>query len=129
MSFRNELLRGLMIVYHRNVGLDAMTDEDFAFLDMCRNYAETRGSKRSDLTIDWDKVKPNTSTIAPAQPQPSTELDRGPEPQSFGDLIDTSAPQPADAGEMPRSFRDGPGSTAQMPDYETIDTTAPADKS
>lgn len=124
MSIRTALQRSVLGVLLDTIGLQNMTDEDFAFVEMAAEYGSRRDKDNSDFgatevthimpaAATLDTMKPPEPAPAPQPaplPQPaSVGLDRGPEPQTVEETLDTTAPKPAEGG----SF-DPP------PDYERI---------
>lgn len=129
MSIKFALQRAVLGVLLDTIGLQNMTEEDFAFVEMSGEYGSRRDKDNSDVHQDEaTHIMPTAAPFPlpsapgldnPPQPDltpkntgsvdPAPMLDRGPEPQSVGDTISTEPP--AEAG------TDG---DEPMPDYTTL---------
>lgn len=125
MSIKFALQRAVMGALLDTIGLQSMTKEDFAFVEMSGEYGSRRDKDNSDVhEVEATHIMPQAKPfavppVAPPQPDltpkntgsvdPAPMLDRGPEPQSVGDTISTEPP--AEAG----TDGDGP-----MPDYTSL---------
>lgn len=144
MPLRIELQRVVLQVMNAHIGIGNFSDEDFAFVAMCEQYGARRDSDASnfgerEVVMRWgDTLKTSTAAKEPPRtavdPVPTKELDRGPEPQTLAETLDTAAPKPAStfADTLSRdvsaadleSAREAPNPPG-APDYETLITKKP----